>query len=412
MPDFLSISSEGRSGGVAPEQTLTSFAKSLEKSGRLPPVSLILTPLDPARGIVFLDRFLTYEFNSSILVPVDSFQFTFVAPDDERAIPQIMQEGDIIQLRANDEILSTGIVDSIPTGTTDQDGEIVEIFGRDLMGQLEDNDAVNLDSSPIYASSIPIEEVARRLFENTRINPEIINQGVSSKAYLFATEPSETKLQALQRFLEPLNCLAWMNPSGRMIVGKPDMSQAISGKIFNIKSQRTSNTVDIKVIRQPTKIPNIVIPIWAGQETVQNRVAKESAVMNARNNPTRLRKFGHRVIKTVVVSTPEGDTAQDLAEINRLQAAGQNLLQAYAKRDLARANINEQIVQAVMPGHFNEFGLPYRIDTTYRIQYEKGGVDEVMYLYECKYTMSEQQGPRTLLSFCPLGSIVADVEAP
>lgn len=413
MADFLSISSEGRSSvNIAQEEKSNSFAKSLEKNGRLPPVSLMVKPLDTNREQFFLDRFLTYEFQSSILIPVDTFQFTFVAPDDLRPIPYVMQEGDIIQLRADDSPLATGIIDSIPVGTTEQDGEVVEIFGRDLMGQLEDNNAVNLDSTPMWGENIAIDEVIRRLAANTRINPDVTIQGPDLKPGPFATEPNETKLQTLQRYLEPLNALAWMNSLGRIVVGKPDMKQGVSGKIFNIKSQRSSNTLDIKVIRQTTKIANIIVPIWAGQENVQNRIGIEQALLNARENPTRLRKLGHRVIKTVVVSAPNGDGSQGLDDVRRLEAAGQNVLQAYAKRDLARANVNEMIVQAMMPGHFNEFGQPYRFDTTYKIEYEKGAVDEVMYLYECKYMMDERQGPRTLLSFCPLGSIVADVEAP
>ena len=49
----------------------------LEKAGRLPPVSLKIKPIETfSLPVPAMDRFLSYRFSSSVLVPVDSFEFT------------------------------------------------------------------------------------------------------------------------------------------------------------------------------------------------------------------------------------------------------------------------------------------------------------------------------------------------
>lgn len=382
----------------------------LEKNGRMPPVSLIVKPLDGSKNVV-LDRFLSYNFTSSILIPVDTFDFNFVAPDDPLPLNKRIQNGDIVSLTAASFPLATGLIDAVETECDTEFGEKGNLNGRDLMAQLEDQDAISLDDKPIWANQYTIDQVMRKLAENTRITRFATRQA-PVKPYLFATEPGESKLAALQRFLEPLNCLAWMDASGRMIVGRPNMAQAPRGTLILSKSRRESNVMSIKVNRSSTNIPNIIVPIWSGQESVTDRVPPEQRLLNSARGPSRLRKLGHRVPKTVVVSTPQGASPQELAGINTIVAGGANLLQAHAKRELARHNIKEMTVQVVVPGHYNDRGEPYAPDQIYKIEFDRGDVDEKMYLYQVDYSLTEERGQMTSLHFCRLGTIVSDVRAP
>lgn len=382
--------------------------KTLEATGRLPPVSLIVTPLDGS-PTVFLDRFLTYQFDSSILIPVDTFNFTLANPDADPFYNSV-KDGDIVNLYANDVPLATGIIDAPEVETDNQFGEKISIVGRDLMSQFEDQDSVSAQDAPIWAGSYTIEQAITKLMENTRVKGLRL-QDAPKGSYLFATEPGENKLSSLQRFIEPLNCLAWMDAAGNMVVGRPNMRQKAKGTIFCIRADRRSNVLSIKSVRSSTAIANIILPIWTGQEIVQNRVSPEQRMYNAAEGPARLRKLGHRVPKSVVVSTPQGSSAQDLSGINQLSVGGSNLLQAHAKRELARQNHKELIVQAVVPGHYDENGEPYVQDTVYRVIYDRGPVDENMYLFHVSYQGSES-GQRTTLYFCRLGTIVSDVRAP
>lgn len=383
--------------------------KILASTGRLPPISIKITPL--VGTPFYLDRFLNYDFTSSILIPVDSFSFDFVAPDDPRPFNQIVKEGDLVRIYANGVALSTGIIDQTDVEMDADHGETVKIQGRNLLSQFEDQNAVDDKNAPIYAKEATIDQVFALLKNGTRL-PALVKRNATSKAWLFATEPGESKMQALLRYLEPLNLLAWTDELGNLVVGKPNMSQKISGTIFCSKEQRASNVTSIKCVRSSATIPNFIVPIWQGQEEVVKRIASEQGFKNAAKGPARLLKNGHRVTKTIVVSSPQGSSAQDLADVNQLKIAAGNLLQAYGKKELARDNVKELQVEAVVPGHYNDKGEKFHTDHTYRVIFDRGDVDEVMYLYQVRYQGGEGTGQKSVLSFTKLGTIVSDIPVP
>lgn len=383
----------------------------LEKTGRLPPVQIQITPIDGTSPFL-LSRFLSYQFSQSVLIPVEAFSFTFVAPDDETPFNEVCKPGDIVSLYANGVALSRGIIDSTAVSVDHDFGEKVSISGRNLMGQLEDQDAVSITSDPLWGNSVTIDQFVGDLIKNTRIQG-IRKQSATTKPYLAATSPGESKLSALQRYLDPLNLLSWVDENGLIVIAKPNMSQADSGHLILSKTQRRSNVMSMNCIRAEATIPNIILPIWQGQESVQSRIGKEQAFNNAAAGPSRCRAAGHILQKTVVVSTPSGASPQDLSDVNRLKIASGNLLQAYAKREIARANHKETIVQVVVPGHYNEKGEKFHIDHVYRITFDRGDLEsELMYLFQCEYSLEEEKGQQTSLFFCKLGTLVADVPAP
>jgi prophage tail gpP-like protein len=383
---------------------------SLRDTGRFPPIELIIRPLEADRLPRVLNRFLSYEYNSSILTPVDTFSFQFKAPDSPNPIKDFFRCGDIAVLKGNEFAFCTGIIDDIDMETTDSEGESVRVNGRDPICQFEDNSAISITDTPIYANTYTLDQVIRTLIENTRITKYRL-QDAPTGSYLFSTEPGENKLTALTRFIEPLNCVAWTDGDGTLVVGRPNMAQESKGRLYINKAARKSNVMSMKVTEQATRIPNIIVPIWSGQESVTDRVGAENRLYNALEEPTRLRKLGHRVIRTVVVSNPDSSTPQGQAGVNALTAGGQNILQSYAKRELARANTSAKMVQVVVPGHYNELGEPYAIDTCYDLELDRFPLQEKMYLYETQYMGGNDVGQRTILRFCPLGTIVSDVRA-
>lgn len=388
-----------------------SLERQLETKGQMPPVSIIVKPLAGGPSIA-LDRFLSYQFTSSIMIPVDTFSFSFAAPDGP-PLTDVIQDGDIVTLLANDIPICTGIIDVTETETDAEFGEKSTLSGRDTLGQLEDQDAVSITSKPIYANSISIENGVKRICEDTKITKfEFRNVPAPSPPPLLASEPGESKLSVLQRFMEPYNILAWTGPNGELIVGKPNMAQAKKGNIILSKNQRVSNVLSGRVRRSSTNIANIVAAIWAGQETITSRIGPQQILYNSAPGPTRLRKAGYLVPKAVVTSNINATDPQGLSAINAVQAGGSQVIQAYAKREIARQNFNEIQFECVVPGHFNASGEPYQIDTVYNVNYDRGNLSEDMYLYSVQYQLSLEQGQTTVLSFCRFGSIVADNLAP
>jgi len=397
------------------------IAKVLREKGRLPPVAIRIIPIgDETRQTFYAESFVSYKFNNSILIPVDSFSFSLAF--DGTGLPSVpVKEGDLISLEANRQSLAVGIVDTVTVETDAIAGTTLTIDGRDLMGQFEDQDAVSLDSAPIYSNKYTVDQVIGRLAKDTRVPTKPVKLSTPKTAYLFATQPGETKLSALQRYTESLNLLFWMDENGNLVIGKPNLWQSPKGVLKCSRKERDSNVLSIRSTRNSTACPNIVVPIWNGQETVQNRVSKEQILYNQNRGPADLRKRGHRVIRSIVVSTPEGSSPQDLAEINLItattggntvtRAGAANLLQAYAKREMARANIHELQVQCRVVGHYNDRGEPYKADQVYRIQYDLDGIDEDMYLYQVEYEMSEGGSQQTSLFFCrQVNTLVSDVK--
>jgi prophage tail gpP-like protein len=383
----------------------------LAQTGRLPSLRLQINPLSGAAPII-LDRFLSYSVDNSLLTPVDSFDFTFAAPDTDLSSNNFCVEGDIVKLYGNDQPIGTGIIDTVEIEVDNQYGEKVTVTGRDLMGQYEDQDTILLDGRPIIGDET-VASLIRRLNQNTRISNDIVLVNAPTGTYPFSTEPGEKKLAALQRYLEPLNILAWMNPAGQIVVGKPTMKQSnVQGKLFCLREKKDSNVLDMRVIRSSTQIPNVIAPIWSAQESTTDRVTVGPVFFNAAPGPNRLRKLGHRVIRAVVASTPAGDVSQALADANRLRAAGANIMQGYAKREMARANFDEIQVHCTVPSHYNERGVPYMVDQCYQIQFDRGGIEgEAMYLHHVKHFLDEKGAQRSRLSLCRFGTIVADILA-
>lgn len=403
----------------------------LDATGSFPPMGLQIRPLDKKKKASFLNRFLSYKFTQSILIPVDTFSFSFASPDSSKPITDSFQDGDIAVLTANDVQLATGVIDSVEMDVDADSGERVTVNGRDLLAQLEDQDCVSASQDPLWINSTTIKNAAQVLAKNTRI-PGVKLKDAPKGNYLFATEPGETKLSALQRFCEPLNVVYYTDPQGYLVIGRPRMNQSSKGAIFVSKADRASNVMSIRAIHSATTIPNIILPIWSGQESFQKNV-KEQAVNNLAPGPKRLRLAGHTLQKTVVISNPQGSDPQSYALQNTLKISagqsgtesttqavntsaptplGSNLVQAYAKRELARANHQELIVQVMVAGHYNDKAEPYVVDTVYDVYFDRAGVSERMYLFQVDYEMDESGGQRSALYFCRLGTIVSDVRAP
>lgn len=399
---------------AAPNSKLAQY---VIKNGRTPPVALNITPIETTRAPIRVTQFLHYSFSSSILQAVDAFSFTFSMPQVTGGIDQFIREGDIAELSCGDDtngpIVCTGIVDVVDVETSPEGGDVVQIHGRNLAGQLEDQSAVSGIDEPLWATSASVQSAVAQVIRNTRIRG-LITQSTPVGNFLFMTEPGETKLSALQRFAEPLNCVLFMSPDGYLVFGRPNMGQDSAGDLIMDRDSRNANVMSMKATRSSTQIPNVVIPIWSGQEIVTNRVGKQQRINNPAEGPARLLSLNHNVQKIVMISTPQGGDAQSLSDVNKITVGGQNIIQAYALREIARENIKELIVQATVKGHYNDQLAPFLIDSVYNVRYSRAGVSEKMYLYDVNWTNDARNGPITTLTLCRLGRIVAgiDLKAP
>lgn len=382
----------------------------LDKKGRLPPIKLEVFPLDGSEPQT-LGRFNSYAFNSNILIPVDTFCFVFKPkPPPSLSYDKLIQEGDTVQLTVGDKPISTGYIDSIDIEVDVDGGTRISVNGRDLMGFLEDNDAVNPDASIVWTNATTLGDLLPKLIANTRIKGYGTRNLPIDVQSLFATMPGESKLAALQRFLDPINAVAWMSPEGFLRVGRPSFDSGSLG-VLGIRqkgSKRTANVLGMRIHRAAGQIPNAVLSIWLGNEAVQT-LSKSKVKLNSAEGPKRLYQAGHKIYRTIVTSAPDAnDVKTGLSETQRLISQGSNYLGSLAAREMARENVNELIVTMSVVGHLNENGDPYAPDTCYDLVFDAAGLEKKMYLFGVEYTLSEDGAMTTNLSFCNLNTIVAD----
>lgn len=383
--------------------------KHVELTGQMPKIEIFIFSRE-SRETRRLNRFLNYNFSSNLMVPSDSFSFGFVASDGPPVNDQI-KEGDIVTIKANNVQLFTGHIDQTDVETDANYGEKSQISGRDFVGQLEDQDAVSIDSTFKKADKVKVEQAVGFYLENTQFQKLVLKDAPKGD-YLVACEPGETKLSVIQRFLDSINCILWQDRFGRLNIGRPNMTQDSKGTFILSKNRRKSNVISIKVTRSSTQIPNIIVPVWSGQEVVAERIPKEQRFHNAAYGPSRLLKLNYRLPKVYVTSAPNANSPQGLSDVNIFAVGRGKELEAFAKRELARANIKEITVQVVVPGHFNDLGEPYQPDTMYFIDYDRGSLKRVMYCYAVEFSMDENGGQISTLTFCRPGAIVSDVRAP
>ncbi len=388
----------------------------LQKTGRLPGVVLTITSSyngsvykfssDPndgsSRGVI------SYNFDSNLLVPVDAFNVSLIPSGGDKIFDDAIREGDLVQITIDNVPISTGIIDQTEVEVDTDGGERIMISGRDLLGQIEQQDAISADSKPFYAASVSFQQILSFIKRDV-VGPQPELRARISRNQLFATEPGESKLAALQRACDAMNLLIWGGPDGHIIVGQPNFKQQpIGNLILNKNDPSRNNVLSMKATRESFTIPNFIVPIWASQGFVVDKMAAISGVYNRVGRPSELYNNGRKLPKCIVINNPEGADAQALADVNRLVSLGQNTLQAMAKREIARANMKELLVQTVIPGHTNQNGDPYLVDQVYNIQFDRGNVNKPMYLFHVSYSLQENGTRTSTLWFCNLNTIVGD----
>jgi prophage tail gpP-like protein len=356
-----------------------------------------------------LTTFSSYSFARDMLVPASPFRFTAEGVDYAKILA--IRSGDTSELwistPSGDKVqLATGFIDETDAHTTASTDEYV-LTGRDTLGQLVDNAAIDANNKIIHLDQVSLPNLALTLIKNTRMPQQIENRGCPTGLILFRTNPGETKINSLQKYLEYTNCQAWTLPNGVLAVGKPNMAQEHMGALIMKRSDpRLNNVLDIRSRRNV----NAAIRQIAVQLQTQNLVDPASiTILNADKDMLRASKFGAGKSVYRSFSLGNGEDA-----VNQLILVGNNgtpqqIGHALALRELARGNMQLLDVECVVRGHVNENGTPYNIDQVYHVEYEKDAVDEDMYVHSVSYDLTKDRGRTTTLKLCRLGTLVADV---
>jgi prophage tail gpP-like protein len=378
------------------------------------PIELKIRPAEGGEEAE-ISIFTSYSFDKNIMVPASAFRFTAEGVDHD--LKMSIRSGSTVSLYARNDKgvgikMATGFIDETDSHITPSSVGYV-ITGRDTISQLVDNSAIDKSNAMIFGGSdkYTIDQIAEKMMENTRMSPRVIARNVPNSRMLLQTNSGETKISVLQRYLEITNCLAWADPDGVMIVGKPNMSQEPIGRLWVAKSESgraLNNLLEARVKRAPAMAIRQIsyqlqdlASVGIVSQTIANRDEDVRAIATSLAGRSVYRSY----------SIGNGTEAYD-----NLSAIGQGkgvigMGTALALREMAMDNIKVLDVECVIKGHINDSGNPYDIDQVYEVIIDDEDLAKSMYVYAVRYDLTKERGPITTLRLCNIGALVYGVPA-
>lgn len=366
------------------------------------------------KRIIAVKNFNSYNFDRNILTPASAFRFT--APGVEKADRMAIRSGDQIRLLITNRlehtaVVAVGFIDETDTHVTPGSVEYV-ITGRDTIGQLVDNDAVDANNKIVLFDRIGINGLVTAALANTRMPQTYLSKQIDKNvSFAVASNLGETKINMLQRYLEFVNGLIWANNNGEAIVDKPNFSQTpLTGTELVLKYSDPSgnNILEARVRRNVNQAIRQIVMQLDGTEAASNTYETLNNMEKALK-PYRGTKVGRSVSRLF-------SYARGAEIINQQQGVGHGdlgrhtLSREYAARELARENMRVLDIEIVVEGHFNSAGYIYNIDQVYQVTIEDEDVSEPMYVYAVSYEMTLAHGMLTRLRLCRKFTICAYTE--
>lgn len=362
--------------------------------------------------ITSVRTFTSYNFDRNILVPASAFRFT--APGVDKALRLAIRSCDMATIWAvapdgSKQPIGTGIIDETDTHITPTSVEYL-LTGRDMLGQMVDNTAIDASNKIIVIENATVQTILTSLIANTRIPPRFYLQQTPNGKFLFQTNPGETKINALQRYMEFTNCVVWTNPQGQIVLGKPDFTQNSSGTLKIYSSDPSNNNCLEGRVRRNT---NHAIRQIVTQLQALNLVNPTPYTMK-NNDPDMVKvagALGGRSVYQTFTYGEGNDAVNQLKFVGTQGGSPGAIGSQMSARMLARENMSILDIEVVVRGHMNENGFAYNIDQVYNVQIEDENVSEDMYVYGCSYELTIEHGMLTRLHLCRIGTICAYADA-
>lgn len=376
------------------------------------PIELDFQSVQRPGTVSSIRTFTSYNFDRNILVPASPFRFS--APGIDKSARTAIRSCDLVTLWCVDptgqkQQIGTGIIDETDTHIVPTAVDYI-LTGRDTMAQLVDNDAVDKDNRIINTTNANIETILATLIKNTRIPQGYKLQQVPNGQLLFQTSPGETKINALQRYLEFTNCLVWSNPQGQVILGKPNFTQKKQGDIVISSSDpKGNNVLEARVRRNLNQAIRSIIT------QLQTLDQVDANAFTIGNNDTDMRRVagagGGRSVYRRFSYGQGNDAINQIQQVGNQSGNPQAIGAQLSAREIARDNMKILDVEVVARGHINDAGIAYNVDQIYGTHIDDDDVSEDLYVYSCSWEMTMEHGMLTRMRLCRLGTICAYADA-
>lgn len=375
------------------------------------------------QGSTGIRLFNSYSFERNLLSPGAPFRFT--APGVNKASRTSIRSGDLVQVMATNKQgqqipIATGIIDETDTHVTPTSVEYV-LTGRDMLGQLIDNAVVDKNNRVVQTKNLSLPSIVQLLINNTRIPQVPVNQNMPGGPLQFSTNPGETKMNTLQRYLEFTNCLVWTAPNGQIVVGKPNSMKGQADGILTCGTSgapppgtpivlgpapQSTNVLDVRVRRS---VNNAIRQIVVQLQDLNNVDAGAYTVLNSDDDIRKCAAAGVGRSVYEVFSYGEGaNLVNTLVHVGNSDGNFKKLGEAMAQRVLARENVRILDCEVTLQGHLNSNGNLFDVDQVYYCNFPDDDVAERLYVYSVNFDLTLDHGMITKLRLCKAaGTLVA-----
>lgn len=356
---------------------------------------------------VQIREWLTYDITTSMTTPADMFSMSIAF---DRRVWDLCRRDRPIKVLIDEVTILTGFIGGRDLS---EDGETIEIHGRDRAGRLVDESAPTLSFAGQTMKDL-IERVAepwftKVVFSNARNRRITRGRGKKARASddpvaLFARkkaaariEPGQTRWQVIQTLCEQAGALAWSSCDGsELIIGQPNYDQEPQYRFFAPASgsARTdeATVLGLAVSESSEDSYSRIIVVGSGAGTAVNYGAAAAARLGeVRDNPATVDGEG------LVFSAPKRlivvRSVSSIAEAREL-----------AKQEKARRDARSQTLRARCAGHGQVIaGLEPTVfvpDTIASVEDERTGIVGRFMVTSCQYR-SARDGEETIMTIVP-----------
>lgn len=362
-------------------------------------------------GGKWIDGWSTYEITTSMLEPVARFH---VSMPFTREVWDLCVPDSPFRLLIDAVVVIKGLIDErlVP-----EDGDVVEIIGRNMVGRLVD------ESCPSF-SFVGLEtfDLIKRAadpwftnitFSNARNRRVLRGRGKKAKAsgepVKLTTgkrigeriEPGQTRWHIIESVIQQSGYVAFASGDGsELIVGKPNYDQEVQFKFFmpmnGSKRISEATVLGMGVRHAVTERYSRVVVVGSGVGTDANYGASvASRYGQAKNNPATLDgdgkdfQFPKRLIAVRSVAS--------------LQEAGE-----LAQREMDRRDAHAYMVTVLAGGHGQVLAgqqpTLFAPDTLAELEDERTGISGTFLIVGCSYRCHREQGEQTSITLVRSGS--------
>lgn len=318
----------------------------------------------------------SYEIDSDLLTPADGFDVSLGVPPD-MPVPDLINAGDKVKVLVGEDVVLTGVIDSVSSSVA-KNGRQLSVHGRD-------DAAILLDcSAPIFnAKDMSLKEIIDKLVKPLGITKVRIDADKTTATKKVQIEPGMRAWDALAEFCESNGVWPWFEPDGTLVIGGPDYTTEPVADLV-IRFNGDNNNVEQLRFEQSVARRYSEVTVLG-----QSNSGKHNIKATAKD-------AGISVYRPLTVV--EGD-------IDSVAQAEKR-----ARKIISDSRLDALTITIIVKGHRTEDGVLWAAGQRINLLSEPDGLEATYFLIARKFTMSENDAPRTELTLKEDGAWVLDAK--